>query len=311
LNLQIPLIDLPKLDTTGNSSVNTTSISSTSTSDSNTMTLTAIHIINLATKVVPEYDGTPNELQRFIDAINLRNTSKDQFEDSAIEVIKTKLKGTARITNETTTIAIRDTLKASVKPLSTKLLISKLKNLKQATKSPNDYITQVESLTTALKTAYISDGLSVNLAETYTTQDALEAIQSNSNNEKVNIILEAGNFANVAELSTKFLSVAASNSNENQIHYFQRKYNNFGGSKRFNRGSYHTNNFRGSNFRGGYNNKPSYYNNHGYQNNFRGGYNDRNSFNRGTQNRQVRYVEGELGNSNDRQSNSNVELREM
>lgn len=87
--------------------------------------------------------------------------------------------------------------------------------------------------------------------------------------------MQAGDFATVAELSTKFLSATANNSNQNQVHYFQREYNdNYGGNKRFNRGSHRTNNFRGNSLRGDYNN-TSYYKNRGNQNNVRGGHNRR------------------------------------
>lgn len=65
---------------------------------------------------------------------------------SAVEMVKTKLKGTARnfITNEASLVAIGDKLVASIKPESTNLIISKLKNLKQ--------------LTTSLKKAFFTEG---------------------------------------------------------------------------------------------------------------------------------------------------------
>lgn len=39
--------------------------------NSEKMAITVIDIINLSTKVIPEYDGSPEELQRFFDAIAL------------------------------------------------------------------------------------------------------------------------------------------------------------------------------------------------------------------------------------------------
>lgn len=202
-NIQIAPIELSNPDDTVNSSVNLSVIN-------NDMALTEIDFCNFATKTIPEFNGKPEELQRFIDALNLVKKNVTTFLGSAIEVIKTKLIGTARnyITNEDTIEAIILTLRANIKPESPQLIISKLNQLKQGNKTPNAYITEIEALTTSLKRAYITEGISVDIAERYTTQNALQSIKSNSTNEKVNIILEAGNFTTVTELSTKFLSVS-------------------------------------------------------------------------------------------------------
>ncbi len=223
-------------------------------SDKDEMAITVIEFINFATRTIPEFDGTPADLQRFIDAVNLVNANVGEFVGSAVEVVKSKLKGTARnfITNEADLKAITDKLTACIKSESSNLIISKLKSLKQQNKSPNDYVTDLEKLTASLKRAYITEGVPVDTAESYTTANVVQAIKLNTNNEKVKLIMEAGEFKTVAEASAKFLSVYSENNlTHAQINYFQQKrFKNFRGNQRFNRGN--SNFYRGNNYQGNY-----------------------------------------------------------
>ncbi len=182
------------------------------------MDLTDIEFLKLASNILPEFDGTPEELQRFIDAIELVDKFSEQHMIIAVAITKTKLKGTARnfVQNEDTLIAVRDRLKKCIKPETSVLIISKLKNLEQFNKTPNEYIKELEILTTALKRAYIVEGLSVDLAEEYTTDKTVEVIKMNSISDKVKLIMDAGNFKTVSEACTKFLFVTS-----------EMKYDNF------------------------------------------------------------------------------------
>ena len=94
---------------------------------------TPIDFLNFASKIIPEFDGSPENLQRFIDALNLVKENVGTNEKSAVSLIKTKLKGIARnfITNESTVNDIIKNLQENIKGESSKLLISKLMSTKQ------------------------------------------------------------------------------------------------------------------------------------------------------------------------------------
>ncbi len=264
-------------------------------------TMTVIEFINFATRAIPEFNGTPSELQRFIDAVNLVKANVGTYELTAVEVVKTKLKDSARnfVTNEATLEAIIDTLKANIKPESHQLIISKLQNLKQANKSANEYVKEVEILSTVLKRAYICEGLSASLAKNFTTDNVLQSIKASTVNDKVKAVLNAGKFSSVSEVFEKFLSVKFENGQSNpQINYFQRRrFENFRGNQRFYRGNsvfYRGNNYQGNYGRNSFNQGKQNYSNNGNKN-FRG-------------KRQIRYAEG---NSNDPQSTQNLLLGDM
>lgn len=273
------------------------------------MAKSAIEFINFATKTIPEFDGSPAELQRFVDAVNLVNKNVGEFVESAIEVVKSKLKGTARnyITNEATLVAIVNKLKDKVKPESPKLVLSKLKTLKPSNKNPNDYIKEVENLATALQRSYICQGMSLDLAEEYTIDGVIQSVKANSPDEKVKAVLEARDFKSVSDISEKYLSVKSENSQTNsQVNYFQRnnfdyyrgdRYNN----RRFfsNNRNFYRNNANTSFNSNQINSKPNFAGNRGNRNDFRG-------------NPRIRYAEAEAENSNDPQSSTEIlQLRDM
>lgn len=68
------------------------------------MPMSAVEFLTFATKIIPEYTGLAQDLKSFEDALNLVNESVDTHVAQAINLIKTKLKGTARdyVTNEAT-----------------------------------------------------------------------------------------------------------------------------------------------------------------------------------------------------------------
>lgn len=113
-------------------------------------------------RMVPEFDGSHENLTRFIDALELLDDNKQTFEASAIRLIKTRLIGTARshITNETTIQAIITTLKNNVHPESTKVISAKLMCYKQGNKNAHNYMKEVENITNSLKKAYLTEGVS-------------------------------------------------------------------------------------------------------------------------------------------------------
>jgi len=250
------------------------------------------------TKVIPEFDGTFENLTRFIDACELVDDNVGIYMDTAIRIIKTKLVGTSRnfITNETTIVAIIDTLKNNVKAETSKSASAKLLSLKQGNKTPNDYIKELENMTASLKRAYLNEGVPVTCAETYATETIVKSIVSNTQNEKIRTVMQSADFKSTVEVSTKFVNACTEvSANKPQILY-NRKFNSNRGNQRGHRGNYRNfnrnnagrNNYgnNNSNQNNGYNNNNGNYNNHSGQrsNNYRG------SNQRGN-NRNIRYAE--------------------
>lgn len=103
------------------------------------MAQTVTQFLGLASKLLPEFDGKPENLASFLDAIGLVDSIKETHEAVAVSLVKTKLKGTARnlINSETTLADIVAKLKVSVKGESVNVLTAKLMNIRQSGKNAN------------------------------------------------------------------------------------------------------------------------------------------------------------------------------
>lgn len=61
------------------------------------MPLSSVEFLNLASKIVPqEFDGSPDKLRSFLDALNLVKSNADDHSANAVAFIKTRLTGKAR-----------------------------------------------------------------------------------------------------------------------------------------------------------------------------------------------------------------------
>lgn len=188
------------------------------------MTMTPAEFINTAAKLLPDFDGKFENLQRFLDALSLLDTIKESNESIAVTLIKTKLLGTARnlINSENSIESIKATLVAKVKGNTTQAVTAKLLNIRQNNKSPNDFAKDIEETTKLLQNAYISEGLTPELAETYSTQTAVKAVIKNANSDKIKIIMQAGQFSSVNQAATKFIESSSDVDASTHINYMQR-----------------------------------------------------------------------------------------
>lgn len=265
-----------------------------------TMPQTIVEFLGTAAKILPTFDGNSVNLQSFIDALSLLDTIKDTHEAVAVNLVKTKLTGTARnlISTETTIADIIAKLKSTVKGESVEVIQSRILNIKQQGKNANAYAVEIEELTKRLETAYISDGLPNETAKKYATNSAVAAIVKNATNEKVKLIMESGNFKDMNEAVSKFLNCCTEAYNQqNAILAFgyQRPRRQNNNNQRYQRAQYyggrgHYNNNQNRNYshNNDYNPNTSngrHNNNNRSQNNFRGnirynrGYNSNNNFN--------------------------------
>lgn len=249
------------------------------------MALTVVEFLNFATKIIPDFDGTYANLQSFIDGLNLANASVGTHGASLIELIKSKLKGTARgcISNENTVPLIIAALQTNVKAESASLIESKMMNIIQSKKKANDYVKEIELLASDLKRAHITEGVPIANADKLATNSAVKALRKNASSDKVKWSMETSTFQNLNEAVDKFVSLntaeAANDSGHATINYMNKRHNsNYRGRYPNNRGyqknnyrsynrNYRSSNYRGSNNRGynrGYGNRRgnnSYHNN--------------------------------------------------
>ena len=177
------------------------------TNSSNTMTQTVEQFIATASRFIFDFDGKSVNLQSFIDGLTTVDLIKGDHEDLAVSLIKTKLKDSARqlITNETTIEQIIKTLKTTIRGEPVEVLTAKLMSIQQKDKTANVYTKEVEDLAKAIKSAYISDGVPLNVAEKYTTKAAVTAMVNNCNMSEVKLIMKSGNFTSLNEAVQKFV----------------------------------------------------------------------------------------------------------
>nr|CAH7723913.1 unnamed protein product [Callosobruchus chinensis] len=211
------------------------------------MPLSAPEFFSLASKIVPaEFDGSEDKLTPFLDALALLKANVEIHESIAVAYVKTRLTGKARsIVGESGTLDdIILKLKNKIKLESSQLVTSKLLNLKQHYNCTK-YVSELECLTQKLKQAYLSEGVPENVAEKYTTDTTVNALSANATSERVEIIMEAGNFNSVQEAVQKIVNINTDNSSSATVLYIKRgqdrgrSRNNYRGRTNFGyRGSY-------------------------------------------------------------------------
>ncbi|XP_065356259.1 GATA zinc finger domain-containing protein 24-like [Calliphora vicina] len=114
--------------------------------------------------------------------------------------------------------------------------------------------TEIVNLTRSLENAYISDGLSCELASKYSTQVAVKALAKNCTIDKVKLIMEAGQFNSMNEAVSKFVnSCTEATGQQNAILYYGQRQNNYDRRRDYNRNNnnfYANNDFKNPNSNG-------------------------------------------------------------
>lgn len=179
--------------------------------------------LNLAAKLLPDYDSSPENLNKFLNAINLVDSIKDTHEEIAVSLIKTKISGkTQNIVSQLTSISeIKEAIKKNVTQESASTVSAKLMAIKQNGRDTNAFVKEIENLTQQLENAYIVDGLPTNTAQKYATGVAVKSLANNARSAETKIVMKAGNFTSVSEAITKFVDASAEASTS-QINYVQQ-----------------------------------------------------------------------------------------
>lgn len=269
------------------------------------MAMSKMEFFNFASKIISnEFDGSAERLQPFLDALNLLQANCENQEQNAVAYVKTKLTGKARdLITETDTLGdIIVKLRTGVQVESSQMVTAKLLSLRQYNKDASKYASEVEVLAQKLKRAYITEGVPVPVAETYATNVTIKALKTNSNSDKIQLVMEAGTFNSCQEALTKFVNISSEATSSTVL--FTKNYTRGGNRGQFRgRGNFANNNYRQNSNCG----SPRSYqsnNDHGYQNNNYRRYNNqnyrgnqtqdfrgrRNQNQRGRQNPHIRYL---------------------
>lgn len=230
--------------------------------------------IKLGTSLVAVYDGTPDNLNAFLDAVALfSDTVQGEFQDAtpaqklaATEVvtkfIKTRLTGTARqaITGAEDLQQILAKLKAQCAPkINADNMKAKLEALKQKG-TLEEFCENVEKLTLRLASSYIDEAIPTEKANQMAKKAGIDTLVKGVTNNATRSILQAGNFSTIHEATQKALE------------WDNYKHPNNTQAQVFTTRGYHQQRGRGrgrQNGNRGYNNPPNYSNrqNSGWQNN--------------------------------------------
>jgi len=207
------------------------------------MALSTVEFLNLAHKIVPNsFDGSHEKLQGFLDALFLLKSVAGDNEN-AVAFVKTRLQDKARdiITYESSLDQVINTLKNNIKGDDSRFVVAKLQNLKQNSKSPTAFVTEIEALAIKLKRAYIQEGVPPQVAEKYSTDAVVKAFVTNANSERQRIVMEAGCFNSVQEAVTKFVNISGQQDQSNVLHLRHNTdaYNQGRGHFMPNRGNYY------------------------------------------------------------------------
>ena len=261
------------------------------------MTSTAETFVGNASKLLPEFDGKIENLQKFIDALDVLALIKGTHESVAIALIKSKLDSTSRnlVTTENTIEGIKSTLVSKIKGEPTKSVVAKLSNIKQGTRSAHEFVKEIEELTKKLEKSYICDGVPVEMAKTYATDTAIKTLTTNGKSEQAKVSMKGVIYTKLSDAVSKFLEI--SSEDVAKVNYVkqlpQQRYNNY----QKGRGNRSYNN-RGRNTGRNYGNQRQNGggNNHGNQNS-----GNNNNQSQRSRNRNVRYLDTQSENMQDPQ----------
>lgn len=212
-----------------------------------------------ASTLSKSYSGDPLSLQSFICGIELLETLADDNVDLLTAFIKTRLDGKALecIPTEGATIAnIKSSLRASIKPESSKVVEGKILALRFNPTKPTDFTDEATALAEAFQRSLIIEGIPQQKAKSMAVEKAIEICRKNAKSDTVKAILASKEFSDPAEVVAKLVIESNNVHQERQVLSFQQTRYNRGKNFRFrgnNRnqghGSYYANN-RGQNYRG-------------------------------------------------------------
>lgn len=282
-----------------------------SENNSETMSMNQHEFLRLAAQTIPKnYDGDPQALTAFVNAIKLLKTVAGATHiDILRQFLATRLEGKAldAASPEPATVdALIAALTKHIKPDNSSIIESRMMALRADRMKVQDFSKQAEDLANDLKRSLIVEGVSSEKANEMVVKKTTEICRSTAKSELLRTVMAASTFNTVQEVLSKFNIESANETKEHSVLAY-RTYRNPGY-----RGK--QNNYRGhsrGNYRG--NGQRNYQNNNNYRGNGRGRSNDNQRSNnngrgRGSnRNYTVRYAENEQSPSEDRRGAHNQE----
>ena len=98
---------------------------------------------------------------------------------------------------------------------------------KQAGKSANSFVKEIDNLIKQLASSYISDGIPKTWADKYTIQIAVEALAKNSVNDKFKLVVATGQFTDMNQAVEKFVNINTEAVSSGQIRYYRQQNRGF------------------------------------------------------------------------------------
>lgn len=251
------------------------------------------------------YAGDPLGLQGFICGIELLETLAGDHLATLTAFIKTRLEGKALecIPTDNVTIAnIKSSLRAAIKPESSKVVEGKILALRFNPTKPTDFSNEATALAEAFQRSLIIEGIPQAKAKSMAVEKAVEICRKNAKSDTVKAILASKEFTEPAEVVAKLIIEANQAHQEQQVLSFRQSRNNRGKNGRYrgngqnNRNGNGQNNYnnnnggrnnRGQNNRGNYQNQGNHQGQGNYQNqggnrgSYRGNGNNRGYTNQG------------------------------
>lgn len=261
------------------------------------------YINNISKIICNVYKGDPNGLNAFVQSIELANDiSENDQQETLVKYIKTKLEGTALEaipTDVTTAQDIIDALKNKIKTENVKVVVGRYMALRAERSSLNKFQKEAEELSDQLRRAYISEGMSKELAEKMTIEKTVDMCRLSARTNLVKSVLASTDFKSPKDVLAKLITESTAENSENSILYYNTK-NNFRGNFQRN---FRGNNQRGNGYRRNFNN---YYNNNNNNNhNYKNNYNNRGKNFHQNNNRGNREHNSNYHNNNNRNNHNN------
>lgn len=232
--------------------------------------------LKMATALVQPYDGSPTNLDSFVDSVVLLTelTTAAQM-PVAVKFVKTRLNGKARSTLPANVDSLADIINSVKENCASRetpqSVAAKLKSLVKTNDSAK-FFNDVEQLTTQLTSLYVKEEIPLNTATKMATKIGIETIINKITDHDTKLIMKASEFPSIQAAIQKF-NENTTNTPSAQIFSAQARNSH-------NRGR---NNMRGnSNYRGGNRNSNFRGNRNQYQNSNHSRYpNQRQNYSRG------------------------------
>lgn len=250
------------------------------------------YINNISKIICNNYRGDSNGLNAFLTAIDLANDiTEPEQQPILVKYIKTKLEGIALEAipeNVLTANNIVDALRSKIKTENSKVVLGRYMALRAERSSLTKFQTDAEELSDQLRRAYISEGMTQQLAEKMTIDKTVDMCRLSAKTNLVKSVLASSDFKNPKDVLAKLITESTAENSENSILYYRsntyRGNMQRGNSNRGFRGNFrgNFNGYRNNNYT---NNRNSSYGGNRYNRNFNNNFNNNRNYsnNRGNQ----------------------------